>query len=585
MKNFFHLYKIYLKTISKYKWLYGLTWFTTLLLLIVNNYLVFTLKDIINSIESETELLPALFRILIVLSIPIILEPIVFMAKAKYFTNGVQKLYNKLYNHVVNQDYAFHINRQTGKLISKVLKTEQLVKSFSWDVEWWIIDAIASFLIPIGLMLTLNTLVAGVTFAATLLSLPLLYIGMRANVKARKLKKNAEYDRNSVIIDGLSNFETVRSFGNENFETHILNSKTQKVKEADWKYQLSFRLNDLLIRIAGIIIFMAASLTAYYLYQNRELSSGGIVVVITYQFQLIGRLSSLFYPIRGFITEMPYLEDVVDLLETKSDIKETRDPKEIQNPKGEIVFQNVAFGYKDGNQVINDLDLTIKPEQTVAFVGPSGGGKTTAVRLLMRYYDASQGNIEIDGINIKDLSNESLRTLFGLVPQEPVLFNRSIFYNVAYALNIKTDEDSKKYEELVYDACKKAQIHTFIDSLPKGYDTQVGERGLKLSGGQKQRIAIARVIIKDPKIIIFDEATSMLDSESESAIQKAFSELSKDKTTIVIAHRLSTIKDSDKIFVIDKGVVTEQGTHDKLLSQKSLYSKLWEIQSGGFVKG
>ncbi|MDQ6985920.1 MAG: ATP-binding cassette domain-containing protein [Candidatus Dojkabacteria bacterium] len=226
----------------------------------------------------------------------------------------------------------------------------------------------------------------------------------------------------------------------------------------------------------------------------------------------------------------------------------------------------------------------MKSEETIAFVGTSGGGKSTLTRLLMKYYDVWKGGIEIDGVNIKDLSNKDLREIIGLVPQEPVLFNRSVYYNVGYALDDIHDLDNLGNKEIIIEACKKAKIHDFIMTLKDGYETKVGERGLKLSGGQKQRIAIARVLIKNPKVVIFDEATSMLDSESEKLIQEAFTVLSQNKTVIIIAHRLSTITHCDNIFVIENGSVAESGTHKELLSDSKIYKNLWDIQSGGFSK-
>jgi ATP-binding cassette subfamily B protein len=350
------------------------------------------------------------------------------------------------------------------------------------------------------------------------------------------------------------------------------------------RYQDSFRFIDFAARLNGFAVFLVGGLYTAYLYQNNQLSVAVTVVIIAYLSQMTGRIMGMIFAFRDVIKNLPTIEDFYDLYDAKSSILPPLDPQTIKDPKGKVDFANVSFGYNIHQPVLQNLSLGIKPNETVALVGVSGGGKSTVTRLLMRYYDVDEGEITIDGVNVQSLSNDSIRNLIGLVPQEPVLFNRTIFYNVGYALDDIGNLDNVRNRKIVEDACKKAYIHDFIVSLKDGYDTVVGERGLKLSGGQKQRIAIARVLIKNPKIVIFDEATSMLDSESEKSIQLAFAELSKNKTVIIIAHRLSTITHCDNIFVIDAGKVVEKGKHAQLLTHSTIYKKLWSIQSGGFAR-
>jgi ABC-type multidrug transport system fused ATPase/permease subunit len=272
------------------------------------------------------------------------------------------------------------------------------------------------------------------------------------------------------------------------------------------------------------------------------------------------------------------LQKYVDVMETKSKVVEKDNAKNIGEIIKGVSFKDVSFTYiesEDGKQkqyVLEDIDFDINLDQTVAFVGRSGSGKTTLAKLLMRYYDVDKGEIRINGIDVRDLKLKSLRKSIGLVPQDPVMFNETIKYNISYGNPKASMKDVKM-------AAKNAALDTFIESLPKGYDTIVGERGIKLSGGQRQRLAIARVMLENPEIIVFDEATSQLDSENEKAIQEAFRNLTEHKTTIVIAHRLSTIMHADKIVVFDEGKIVETGTHEKLMDSDGIYAMLWRLQT------
>jgi ABC-type multidrug transport system fused ATPase/permease subunit len=269
-------------------------------------------------------------------------------------------------------------------------------------------------------------------------------------------------------------------------------------------------------------------------------------------------------------------DEMVEILNTPHEVQDVRNAKELQVDKGRITFENVFFSYSKTRRILKGMDLEIKPSEKIALVGPSGAGKSTITKLLFRFYDVERGKIRIDDQRINKVTQESLRENLALVPQEPILFHRTIMDNIRYGRRDATDEE-------VIEAAKKAHAHEFIDNLPEGYDTFVGERGVKLSGGERQRVAIARAILKDAPILVLDEATSSLDSESEALIQDALETLMKDKTTIVIAHRLSTIMKMDRIIVVEDGKVSMTGTHKQLLARKdNIYKKLWEIQAGGF---
>lgn len=585
MKDFFKIYKRYLYYAKQKRGAYIVTAIFSFFLLITQNIVVFQIGRTVDELSSGNgDLLKQILILAAILGSPIIFEFLAFYAKSIVYVDSIKNSFKDVFNNLVDLDIGFHLDKATGKLISKVINTDKLVYLYNWEVEWFLFESLAAYFIPIILLGFINPILSGAVILSIALCIPMFAYIIRKSVDARNKVKEAEYDRNAVIIDTLGNFETVRSFGTESLEKHNFDNFVNQYGNKQWDYQVTFRLSDFVVRIATLVIFIVGSLPAWYLYEHNQISIGDIVVVIGYLVGISSQLYNMFFRIRNLVKELPLIEDVIELLDRETKIHEAADPQVIRDAKGKVSFDKVTFSYDGKNDILSGLDLEIKPQETVALVGPSGGGKSTIVRTLMRYYDVNEGTIQVDDINIKDLSFESLRNLFGLVPQEPVLFNKSIAYNIGYALDL-VDGINDEEMEIIIDAAKKAQIHDFIEELPDGYNTKVGERGLKLSGGQKQRVAIARVLIKNPKIIIFDEATSMLDSESETAIQKAFAELSKDKTTIIIAHRLSTITHCDRIFVVDKGKITESGNHEELLELDGTYRHLWDIQSGGFKKG
>jgi ATP-binding cassette subfamily B protein len=520
-----------------------------------------------------------------VLALPILVEPVTFHIKSRIFESSLREITSQVYRNILIQDYSFHINRQTGKLISQIIEGNEIMGMYTWQLEWFVFENFARLVIPIILVALISPTISIAIILIIIVFIPLLIWSLRVNVNARVEVKDAAYNRNTAVIDGIGNFETVRSFGTEKFESEFLDVKLAIHEKALNRYQNTFRLLDFVGRLISVLVFIVAGMMTAYYFESSIITLGMVVVIISYLIQMTGGLMSMIFSLRDVLKNLPIAEEYFELLENKPSIIELESPNEIEEVRGNISFENITFNYDNEKSVLSGLSLEIKEQQNVALVGPSGGGKSTITRLLMRYYDSNEGTVSIDGVDIKDLSFETLRSLIGLVPQEPVLFNRSIFYNVGYSLDGIGDPRNERNRELVIEACKRAHIHEFISGLKDGYETFVGERGLKLSGGQKQRIAIARVLIKDPKIVIFDEATSMLDSESEKEIQKAFKELSKEKTTLVIAHRLSTITHCDNIMVIDEGKLVEQGTHYELLDEHGIYASLWNIQSGGFQKG
>jgi ABC-type multidrug transport system fused ATPase/permease subunit len=324
---------------------------------------------------------------------------------------------------------------------------------------------------------------------------------------------------------------------------------------------------------AAIVIF-----SGYRNVLNGLWTTGTLIAITGYATSMIWKSFNIIYKIRDFMKASVDLQKYVDVMETKSKIVDKDDAQNIGKIREGISFNDVSFTYtesedgEDKQYVLKDIDLDIALDETVAFVGKSGSGKTTLAKLLMRYYDVDSGSIYVNGMDVRDIKLKSLRKAIGLVPQDPTMFNESIKYNISYG-------NPNASMETIKEAARNAAMDKFIESLPDGYDTIVGERGIKLSGGQRQRLAIARVMLENPEIIVFDEATSQLDSENEKAIQAAFENLTEHKTTIVIAHRLSTIMHADKIVVFDEGKIVEVGTHGELMGADGIYSMLWRLQT------
>ena len=378
-------------------------------------------------------------------------------------------------------------------------------------------------------------------------------------------------DANQKAIDSLLNFETVKYFGAERRESMRYDESMKGYEAAALKtsYSLAFlNFGQSFLITTGLVIVMVLAAIGV---RNGDLSVGDFVMVNAYMIQItmpLNFLGTVYREIRQALVDMG---EMFDLLEQPAEINDKPNAQALNVADGHIAFRAVDFGYETDRQILNALDLEVKPGQTVAIVGPSGSGKSTIGRLLFRFYDVNSGGIIIDGQDIRDITQTSLHDALGIVPQDTVLFNDTIGYNIAYGRVGATRDD-------VIKAAKAAKIHDFVLSLPDGYETTVGERGLKLSGGEKQRVGIARTLLKDPPILLLDEATSALDTETEREIQDSLKAMGQGRSVITIAHRLSTIVDADKIVVLENGHLVEQGTHDDLLQLGARYSSMWNRQ-------
>ena len=390
-------------------------------------------------------------------------------------------------------------------------------------------------------------------------------------VKIRKIMNDQDTDANQKAIDSLLNYETVKYFSAEEREANRYDGAIKQYEKAalTTAYSLAFlNFGQSLIITAGLIIVMVMAALGV---QSGYLTVGDFVMVNAYMIQItmpLNFLGTVYREIRQGLVDMG---EMFDLLEQPVEILDSENASELKITDGHILFENVTFGYNKSRQIIQNVSIEINSRETIAIVGPSGSGKSTIGRLLFRFYDAQQGSIKIDGQDIRDVTQESLHRSIGVVPQDTVLFNDTIYYNIAYGLDNASRAEVEK-------AAKDAQIHDFILSLPDGYETTVGERGLKLSGGEKQRVGIARTLLKNPPILLLDEATSALDTETEREIREALTNASGGRSVLTIAHRLSTIADADRIIVLENGSIVEIGRHETLLSKRGRYYSLWTKQ-------
>jgi ABC-type transport system involved in Fe-S cluster assembly fused permease/ATPase subunit len=485
---------------------------------------------------------------------------------------AMRRLGLTVFNHLHKLDLDFHLSRQTGGLSRDI---ERGTSGVSFLMRFLIFNIVPT-LLEISMVVGLLFYNYGVSFAFVIFASVVLYafFSIKATdwrTKYVKQVNQADNSSTSRAIDSLLNFETVKYFNNEKFEANRYDVDLEKWETARRNNRLSlFALNGgQAFIIAGAMTSMMA--LAAINVANGNMTIGDFVLVNAFTMQIFMPLNFLGFVYREIRGSLTNIENLFKLLEKKPAIVDKPEAKELKVTKGEICFQNVSFAYHKDRQILQNVSFTIKAGSKVAVVGESGAGKSTLVKLLFRFYDPTSGSITIDDQVVAEHTQDSVREHIGIVPQDTVLFNDTLYENIRYG---RPDASEQEIEE----AIKLAHLDTFVTRLPDGGDTQVGERGLKLSGGEKQRVAIARTILKRPPIMVFDEATSSLDSQSEQAILSALREIAEGHTSFMIAHRLSTIVDADTIIVMDNGTIAEQGSHEELLKLEGLYSKLWQAQ-------
>lgn len=490
---------------------------------------------------------------------------------SKVSQHSIRQVSLTMFKHLHNLSLQFHLNRQTGALAKYI---DRGTKGIDFLLRYVLFNIVPTFF-EIFLVSAILFFLYGPWYAVITLTTIGLYSYLTFTITEwrnvfRKRMNQADNDVSTKMIDSLLNYETVKYFNNESFEFNRLDKSLEDYESAANKSRHTLSLLNVaqtFIIMTGITIMLVMS--AYGI-KNGDIDVGGFVVINAYMLQLyqpLNWLGSVYREIRQSLTDM---ENMFSLLEVKPTTQDANE-KIPESETAEIKFDQVSFDYDVRRTIIKNISFTVPDGKKVAIVGPTGAGKSTISRLLFKFYEPKSGNIYVNNMNINTVSQDSLRGIIGVVPQDTVLFNDTIYYNIAYG-------NTKASEEQVISAAKNADIHDFITSLPDGYQTIVGERGLKLSGGEKQRVAIARTILKNPKIFFFDEATSALDTSTEKEIQKNLEKVSKNKTTLIIAHRLSTAANADQIIVLNQGEIIEQGTHKELLSQKGKYFEMWEKQ-------
>jgi len=494
----------------------------------------------------------------------------VLFARVRY--RAILKLSTRVLEHLHNLSLRFHIERQTGSITRDL---ERGTQSLSSIINYMVFIIVPTF-VELGLVAAILLGAYALKFSVATLITIILYSGFTLLVTNWRMKYRHEMNRldsqaNSIAVDSLLNYETVKYFNNERYELSrygetLSQWENAAVKSITTMSMLNFGQAFIIAIGVTIIMIFAAGGVA-----DGNMTLGDLVLVNALMLQLFVPLNTLGIVYRQITYSLADMDMLVKLLQKDTEIKDAPNAQPLKVSAAQIEFDKVSFSYNQDREIIRDVSITIPSGHKVAVVGPSGAGKSTVARLLFRFYDVSEGAVRIDGQDVRECTQQSLHENIAVVPQDTVLFNDSIFFNIQYA---KPGASKEEIEQ----AARLANIHDFIDQLPQQYETIVGERGLKLSGGEKQRVAIARAVLKNPRIVIFDEATSSLDSQSESMILNAMQEVTQGVTTLVIAHRLSTIVDADSIYVFDHGQVVESGSHRELLAQQGIYANMWTLQ-------
>ncbi len=490
----------------------------------------------------------------------------------------IRKVAFETFEHLHRLSLRFHLDRQTGGLSRAIERGTGGIEAVLRLAVFNIIPTLFEVLLVTAILWRMfDWRFATVTFTAVALYITFTFIFTNWRVKLRRTMNEMDSDAQTKAIDSLLNFETVKYFGNEAHEARRFDAARARYERAAVRSQVTLNMLNLgqaVIIAIGLAVVMLMAADGV---QSGTMTVGQFVLVNTYLMQLYQPLNFLGFVYREIKQGLVDMESMFRLMSVNQEVSDrpgalTLAPHLASGAAGSVAFRDVQFGYNTNREILKGVSFTVPAGSKLAIVGPTGAGKSTISRLLFRFYDVTEGSVAIDGMDVRDLTQASLRAAIGVVPQDTVLFNDTIAYNIAYG------RPGASQAEIEH-AARLAQVHQFVERLPEGYQTRVGERGLKLSGGEKQRVAIARTILKDPRILILDEATSALDSRTEREIDAALRTVSANRTTLVIAHRLSTVVDADEIIVLQEGRVAERGTHAGLLAREGLYARMWALQA------
>ena len=534
------------------------------------------LKDIIDAMDKTKSVLYIPVFLIVGYGVLRLFSTLFGELRDAVFANVTQRAIRRValqvFEHLHSLSLRFHLDRQTGGVSRDI---ERGTRGIGFLLNFTLFNILPT-LLEIGLVAAILLKKYSPWFAVITLITLVIYIAFTLFITewrmvVRRTMNDLDSKANTRAIDSLLNYETVKYFGNEQYEADRYDHHMEHWESAAVRNQTSLALLNSVQSVVIAIGITALMLLAADQVVKGKMTIGDLVLVNVYMIQLYMPLHFLGFVYREIRNAMADMERMFSLLHEDQEIADAPNAAVLQVGRAEVRFERVSFSYAPDRQILFDVSFTIPAGHKVAVVGSSGAGKSTLSRLLFRFYDAQQGHILVNGQDIRGVTQTSLRAAIGIVPQDTVLFNDTIYYNIAYGKPGATRDE-------IIAAAQAAHIHGFIESLPQGYDSMVGERGLKLSGGEKQRVAIARAILKNPAILIFDEATSALDSKSEKAIQSELRAISQNRTTLVIAHRLSTVVDADQILVMDHGKIVERGTHRELLTQNRVYAQMWNLQ-------
>lgn len=531
--------------------------------------------DFLSSGSSQPVIISVLVTITILKLIRWALSRFTEFSVIEFETKAMAGLSDSCFRYLHGHSLGFFANNFSGALVKRVRGFTHAFETVADSIFWELLPMLVSVSVIMVVLSGISQILAIAIFIWILV-----YIGISFAFAEFKLKydldrNEAESASSAILSDTIANNSSIKLFNGAEREFSRFEEITEKVRRLR---RFTWNLGNI---FSGVQSFLMVGLEigllvyALNLWSAGSLSIGGFVLIQSYLVSIFNQIWGFFRVIRRFYEAMSDANEMTEILSIPHEIEDAPGSRALSVSGGKITFKKVSFKYDEGKEIISDLSLLIKAGEKVAFIGPSGAGKSTLVKLILRTHDVPSGSIEIDGQNIAEVTLESLWKNISLVPQDPILFHRSLMENIRYGKPEASDEE-------VIEAAKAARCHEFISSLPAGYETLVGERGVKLSGGERQRVAIARAILKNAPILILDEATSSLDSESENLIQEALENLMRGKTVIVIAHRLSTIKKMDRIIAIRDGGVAEEGTHKSLIEQGGMYKNLYEIQAEGF---
>ena len=569
-----------IRTLLPYLWEYRGRVFAAMTCLVVakvaNVGVPVLLKEIVDALDRTTAALVVPLALLVAygalrLATTLFTELREFLF-AKVTQRAVRNIAVKVFRHLHALSLRFHLQRQTGGLTRDVERGQRGISTLVSFTLFSILPTLVEIALVSGILVArYDWTFMAITAGALLIYIAFTVLVTEWRTHFRRTMNELDSKANTRAIDSLLNYETVKYFGNEEWEARRYDESLQRYEKAAVKSQTSLSALNIgqsaIIAIAVTLIMWRATVGVV----NGTMTLGDLVLVNAFMIQLYIPLNFLGVIYREIKQALADMERLFGLIEENAEIKDKPGAPELEMRGAEVRFAHVDFSYEANRQILFNVSFAIAPGRTVAVVGPSGSGKTTLARLLYRFYDVGSGGIAIDGQDLRDVTQASLRAAIGIVPQDTVLFNDTIEYNIAYG------KPGATHAEIVA-AAALAQIHDFIASLPDGYATPVGERGLKLSGGEKQRVAIARAVLKAPHILIFDEATSALDSHSEKAIQTELRAIAQNHTTLTIAHRLSTVVDADEILVLDRGRIVERGRHGSLLAAAGVYARMWRLQ-------